>query len=234
MEDAIIEKLEKSIQEETIKVTNKIIESNIILDISAKSRAGAEISDYLEDKFEKNYKKFSNNIIYAEGAPKGATKNPWDLKIKLKLDDHIEEVWVDFKAIKTTGLDSNPDIGTPNKQIKIMQEGFFYILFVYVFYEEHRKGLKFTKINNSYTKGYFLKDISPTFRRNPKNQLQVNVSAEPVKRSREDFIKLLTNKIRESHERQIAISKKSLSEIDKIEDQLLIKNQEIIDNISSK
>ena len=62
---------------------------------------------------------------------------------------------------------------------------------------------------------YFLKDINHTFRRNPKNQLQVNISAKPELRTRVEFINLLFDKIEESHKRQIAISNKALEQIAK-------------------
>ena len=52
------------------------------------------------------------------------------------------------------------------------------------------------------TKVYFLKDISNTVRRTPTNQLQVNISAEPTYRTRDEFINLLMEKYREGLERQ--------------------------------
>jgi len=69
--------------------------------------------------------------------------------------------------------------------------------------------------DEEFVKIYFLKDISSTFRRNPKNQLQVNISAKPEERSREDFINVLFEKIGESHKRQIEISTKALKELEK-------------------
>lgn len=95
------------------------------------------------------------------------------------------------------------------------------MLYVYVYYQEHENGLEFVKLNDFFTKAYFLKDISHTFRRNPKNQLQVNMSAEPEYRTREDFIKLLIGKIKESHIRQIKISEKSLAVLDKAQSELI-------------
>ena len=47
-----------------------------------------------------------------------------------------------------------------------------------------------------------------------KNQLQVNISAEPEERTREEFINLLFNKIKESHKRQILISTKILKRLE--------------------
>ncbi|MEX0595105.1 MAG: hypothetical protein WD512_01305 [Candidatus Paceibacterota bacterium] len=115
---------------------------------------------------------------------------------------------------------SNPDIGTPNKILKLIKDGNFYHAYIYVFYQQSEKGLTFEELDSEYTKLYFLKDISSTFRRNPKNQLQVNVSAKPEYRTREEFIKLLFEKIKESHKRQIKISDKALKEVEDLEKEL--------------
>jgi len=220
-----IKNLENLIIDEMDKVILKIINDFQELNISAKSRAGAEISDFLEDKFVE-YTKSNKFFTKSEKSPQGATKNPWDAKTVFCLNNLQEIIWIDFKALKTSGKDSNPDIGTPNKIVKFIKEGNFYLLYVYVFYEETEKGLKFVKINGGYTKSYFLKDINHTFRRNPKNQLQVNMSAIPEYRTREDFIKLLVKKIKESHERQIKISDKALKNLSEEEKTLLKKNKE--------
>ncbi|OGF20630.1 hypothetical protein A2Y83_03700 [Candidatus Falkowbacteria bacterium RBG_13_39_14] len=220
-----IKKFENLIVNEMDKVILKIINDFQELNISAKARAGAEISDFLEDKFVK-YTKNDKFFTKSEKSPRGATKNPWDAKTVFCLNNFQEIIWIDFKALKTSGKDSNPDIGTPNKIVSFIKEGNFYLLYIYVFYEETKKGLKFVKINGEYTKSYFLKDINHTFRRNPKNQLQVNMSELPKYRSREDFIKLLVNKIRESHERQIKISGKALKNLSQEESILLKKNKE--------
>ena len=82
------------------------------------------------------------------------------------------------------------------------------------------------KINGDFIKLYFLKDIHHSFRRNPKNQLQVNISEKPEYRSRKSFIKLLMKKISESYNRQIKISQKALKRISKEEKALLKKNKE--------
>ncbi len=220
-----IEDYEKLICEEINKVVVGIIESNKILNISAKARAGAEISDWIEEKFVEKTQEhpFLKNT---ESAPKGKTKNPWDARTNFVLKNHTEDIWIDFKALKVSSADSNPDIGTPTKILNHILSGSFYLLYVYIYYQEHKNGLEFVKLNNNFTKSYFLKDISHTFRRNPKNQLQVNMSEEPEYRSRKDFIKLLIEKIKESHVRQIEISKKSLAQIDKTESKLLKINSE--------
>ena len=206
-------------------VIENIVISNTSPKITATGRVGAQISDYLEEKF---FEKIaSNNCKYLcnpEKAPKNQTKNPWDARCNFVLNEAMDDVWIDFKAIQITRLDSNPDIGTPNKVIDFIKAGKFYILYVYVYYEAQNGEVHFVKSNNKYSKTYLLKDINHTFRRNPKNQLQVNVSASPEVRSRKEFIELLCSKIKESHERQIQISQNALNEIEKIYNDLLQAN----------
>jgi len=220
-----IKNFEKLVIEKLDKVILKIIKDYPQLKISAKARAGAEISDFLEEKFVE-YSRSNKFFENSEKSPKGATKNPWDAKTIFCCKNIQEIIWIDFKALKILGKDSNPDIGTPNKIISFIKEGNFYLLYVYVFYEETNNGLKFVKLNNKYAKLYFLKDISHTFRRNPKNQLQVNMSEPSEYRTREEFVKLLMRKIKESHERQIKISQKTLKKLSAEEKILLRKNKE--------
>lgn len=228
-----IHKFETLILNELKSVTEKILKNNPKPAISAKSRAGAEISDLLEKQFvieTKDHTYFKRS----QSSPKGATKNPWDAMTYFCLNGHEELIWIDFKAVKVSSADSNPDIGTPDKVIKLIKEGAFYLAYVFVYYKDIDNGLEFVKnSDNEYVKTYFLKDISSTFRRNPKNQLQVNISAKPEYRSRAEFIDLLFNKIKESHKRQIDISLKALKQIEKskIKDVLLKKNYEQEENI---
>ncbi|MDR1558021.1 MAG: hypothetical protein LBS88_13480 [Tannerellaceae bacterium] len=214
-------------------VVDSIIINNPELNISAKARAGAEISDWLEEKFvelTQNHDYFENS----ESAPKGSTKNPWDARTVFKWNDIREEIWIDFKAFKITSADSNPDIGTPNKIFKLIREGNFYHAFIHVFYQSKGNGLEFVNYNDSYSKLYFIKDISSTFRRNPKNQLQVNISSPTEYRTREDFIKLLIKKIKESHIRQIEISNRALKEIDQTESKLIEANKKSEEKLIKK
>jgi len=211
-----IEDFENLILQELQKVTISILNKNKSPLISAKSRAGAEISALLEKEFVIETK--SN--IYLKGSkasPVGATKNPWDAMTYFCIKEHKELIWIDFKAIKVQSADSNPDIGTPDKIINLIEGGHFYLVYIFVYYKETLTGLDFVPKPGSsdLVKLYFLKDIHHSFRRNPKNQLQVNISKEPEKRTRAEFIDLLFEKIIESHKRQIAISKKILEKIDK-------------------
>jgi hypothetical protein len=219
-----IKDFESLIVKEITNLVLSIIRDFNILNVSAKSRAGAEISDFLESKFVE-YSQQSNFLKNTEKSPKGATKNPWDVRTTFCFNTLEEVIWIDFKALKTSGKDSNPDIGTPNKVINFIKEGYFYLLYIYVFYEEVENGLRFVPIDITYIKSYFLKDIHHSFRRNPKNQLQVNMSKPPEYRSREDFVKLLMTKIKESHERQIKISEKTLKQLSKATEYLLKANR---------
>ena len=210
-----IKKFEALILSELKTVVEKILSNNPTPNISAKSRAGAEISSLIEEQFviETETHKYLKKSV---ASPAGATKNPWDAMTYFCINGHEELIWIDFKAVKVSSADSNPDIGTPDKIVDLIYSGFFYLDYIFVYYEETEHGLKFVKNSDEeFVKIYFLKDISSTFRRNPKNQLQVNISAKPEERSREDFINVLFEKIGESHKRQIEISTKALKELEK-------------------
>lgn len=208
-----IKEFESKILTELKSVVETILIKNPEPNISAKSRAGAEISSLLEEQFvieTANHQFLKKSVA----SPAGATKNPWDAMTYFSLNGHEELIWIDFEAVKISSADSNPDIGTPDKIIDLIYSGFFYLVYIFVYYEETQNGLKFVKnLDNEFVKIYFLKDISSTFRRNPKNQLQVNISAKPEERSREDFINILFEKIEESHKRQIEISTKALEKL---------------------
>ena len=223
-----IQEFEKKILNELKSVTEIILKKNPSPTISAKARAGAEISDLLEKQF---VIETQNHVYFKKSkfSPEGATKNPWDAMTYFCLNGHEELIWIDFKAVKVSSDDSNPDIGTPDKIFNLINQGAFYLAYIFVYYKESKSGLEFVQnSDNEFVKVYFLKDISSTFRRNPKNQLQVNISAKPEYRSRTEFINLLFDKIIESHKRQIEISIKKLKQFEDstIKNDLLIKNRE--------
>lgn len=228
-----IRKYENLVKKTITDVIKNIISNNEILNISARSRAGAEISDWLEEAFV-NATQDDKCLLDSEAAPKGKTKNPWDARCFFQFKDHKEEIWIDFKAFKLSGDDSNPDIGTPNKVIRFIEEGGFYLLYIHVYYKEYGNGLKFIKSEGEAVKSYFLKDISPTFRRTPTNQLQVNISAKPIYRTRKEFIEILMIKIKEGLIRQLAKAQKKLSDIDRQTDSLKIKNTHSQNSIEEK
>lgn len=182
-------------------------EHNYILPISAKSRSGAEISDYLEDLFVDYFKTHNHNRIYnAKGSPKGATKNPYDFCFNYRCKEFKEFddlIWADIKATKHTYEDSNPDLGTPEKIIKFIMDGHFYLLFVFFEYiptkDNETSFIAFS--DGKYVHCQFLKDINHTVRINPKPQFQVNINEPEEYRTIDDFIELFYKKYDESIDR---------------------------------
>lgn len=215
------EQLCKSIEQ----VVDKIIQMKLHLNISAKARAGAEISDYLEEQFVLSVNNGSGYLTDAFQAPRGATKNPFDAKCLFNFMERQEVIWIDFKAFKISSLDSNPDIGTPNKVIKFIKEGNFYLIYVLAYYEEDGDGLKFVKYNGNYTKVYPLKNVNHTFRWNTKNQFQVNMSAEPEYRTREEFVEMLIQKLKEGYARNLIKLQDKIDKLDDTYSQLINSNR---------
>lgn len=207
------------------EIFDNIITTQPFLNIRAKSRAGSEISEYLETEF-LEYVHANNPVLVSEPekSPKGATKHPFDARFVFDYQNRKEEVWIDIKAFKVSSADSNPDIGTINKVIRFIEEGNYYIVFVLVFYEESGEGLRFVKKNDKYVKVYPLKDVSRTVRLNPKHQLQINVSAEPEYRTRTEFIELLKRKHQECLIRMIEKSQKELEQLDAVYENLQSQN----------
>lgn len=200
--------------------TSILEENNYILPISAKSRSGAEISDYLEDGFVDFLIKNPHPRIYnAKGSPKGSTKNPYDFCFNYKNKDFNFDdlIWGDIKATKKSYADSNPDLGTPTKMIKFMLEGHFYLVFVFVEYEATQDGKTiFVPFDDGeYVHVMFLKDINHTVRINPKPQFQVNIHEPEEYRSKEEFIDLFLKKYKESVERIMKIQIRKKESLDK-------------------
>ena len=206
---------------------NVIKQYNFVLPISAKSRSGAEISDYLEDGFVDYLKKNPHTRIYKPlGSPKGHTKNPYDFCFNYKSDndDYIFDdlIWGDIKASKHSYADSNPDLGTPTKMIKFMRAGHFYLVFVFFEYDETDDGkTKFIQFDDGeFIHVMFLKDISSTVRINPKPQFQCNINAPEEYRTKREFLDLFLKKYKESIERKIKKQMKKKAELDKTFDEI--------------
>lgn len=196
-------------------VFEKIIDDmNNKINLRVHSRAGAEISDIFEKKFVEYVKNTSDTRIKnPEYSPEGATKNPFDIKFYYNYDNKEELIWGDIKAFNSKYKDSNPDLGTVNKVIKFMIDGNFYIVFILLEYTAiDDNTICFEKYadTNKYVKVELLKDIHPSFRLNPKNQLQVNYKLPFMYRNKKDFILLLEEKYKKSFERQYANAKKKL------------------------
>jgi len=225
-----IKKYQTDLISELETVINGIITEIPKLDIAVKKgeRVGDAISKFLEDSFvtkTESHALFSN----AEASPSGKTKNPWDARVNYTLQEFEQDIWIDFKAVNIENEDTNPDSGTPDKIISHILEGNFYLVFIYVFYKGSEEGLEFVSKNDKYVKAYLLKDISHTFRITPANQMQVNGSAEPEYRTREEFLRLLLIKKTESNERKL---KKAEQELENLKNGLFKKTNSTETKIS--
>ena len=193
---------------------------NYKLDISSRSRSGAEISDFLEEYFVKYLTDGSHPRIYnPKSSPKGKTKNPYDFCFNYKMEDGSfkfdDIVWGDIKAVSGSYNNSNPDLGTPSKVIKFMLNGHFYLMFVLFRYEPTSDGkTKFIPFdNNHFVRVSFLKDVNNTVRINPKPQFQVNINANDEYRTKEEFIDMFEKKYLQSLRRIIDDKTKKLNQI---------------------
>ena len=190
-ENLIITALKTAVQD--------IIEANPTLPIAVKQgeRQGDAISKFLENAFveyTQNHPHFKNT----QASPTGKTKNPYDVETFFEYNGHRELVWIDFKAVNIANEDSNPDSGTPDKIIKLIESGSFYLAYIFVFYQGSNSELSFVSKDDAFVKAYFLKDISRTVRITPANQLQVNYSQPPQYRTREAFLLFLIEKKKQS------------------------------------
>lgn len=194
------------------ELVGNIINTNPKLNIAVKKgeRVGDGISKFLENKF---VEFTQNNQYFKESlaSPEGKTKNPFDVETIFEINGHKELIWIDFKAVNVENDDTNPDSGTPDKVITLMQNGYFYLAYIIVYYQGFENGLEFVKHNNLYVKSYFLKNVSPTMRITPANQMQVNGFSETVYRTREEFLDFLLQKKIESNERKL---KKATQELE--------------------
>ncbi len=194
------------------ELVGNIINTNPKLNIAVKKgeRVGDGISKFLENKFvefTQNHQYFKESLA----SPEGKTKNPFDVQTIFEINGHKELIWIDFKAVNVENDDTNPDSGTPDKVITLMQNGYFYLAYIIVYYQGFENGLEFVKHNNLYVKSYFLKNVSPTMRITPANQMQVNGFSETVYRTREEFLDFLLQKKIESNERKL---KKATQELE--------------------
>ncbi len=199
--------------------TSILKEHNYILPISAKSRSGAEISDYLEDCFVEYLTQNIHERIYnPKSAPKGATKNPYDISFNYKYSDanFDDLIWGDIKATSTSYKNSNPNLGTPEKIIDFIMEGHFYLMLILFKYESTKDNrLRFKEFEDGrYVHCQFLKDINHSVRISPLPQFQVNIHKPEEYRTRDEFLELFYIKYQESIKRNIAKQEKKKSELD--------------------
>lgn len=207
-----IQEYEKLITDQLDELVGNIISQNPKLNIAVKKgeRVGDGISKFLENKFVE----FSNDHEYfcdSIASPEGKTKNPFDVQTVFKIKDHEELIWIDFKAVNVDNEDTNPDSGTPDKIITLIQNGHFYLAYIIVYYKGSDNGLEFVENDNKLVKSYFLKNVSSTMRITPANQMQVNGFSETVYRTREEFLDFLLQKKIESNERKL---KKATQELE--------------------
>jgi len=195
-------------------ILESILSGNPQLNIASKGRPGAEISSFLESEFvdaTKRHPFFSNS----ESAKESDTKNPWDAKTNFNFKNFEQEIWIDFKSFKSSAKNSNPAVGATNKMVKFINDGQFYLVYIYVYYKQSNKGIEFIIDNGSYSKIYLLKNINSSFWRDPTGQLQVNYKKEPEERTRTEFINLLFDKIKEGLERQLVNIQNKLDDIER-------------------
>ena len=209
-----IKEYEELIIAQLNKVVEQIIEKgpNLAIAVKKGERVGDGISKYLENKFvefTKEHENFTDSIA----SPEGKTKNPFDVQTFFEINNHRELLWIDFKAINVDNDDTNPDSGTPDKVLTLMNSGYFYLVYILIYYKGNETGLDFVKNNEIFVKSYFLKDVSSTMRITPANQMQVNGFAEPMYRTREEFLEFLLQKKIESNERKL---KKATEELENL------------------
>lgn len=207
---------ENLILSELKTIVENIIKQHPTLPIAVKQgeRQGDAISKFLENAFVKQTKEHQY-FKKSKASPTGKTKNPFDAETFFHYNGHDELVWIDFKAVNIDNEDSNPDSGTPDKIITLIKNGSFYLVYVFVFYQGSNTALSFVQKDKEYVKAYFLKDISPTVRITPANQLQVNYSQPPQYRTREEFIVFLIEKKKQSFERRLKKAQAALMELEK-------------------
>lgn len=209
-----IQEYETLITTQLDELVGNIINKNPKLNIAVKKgeRVGDGISKYLENKFvefTRDHKYFRDSLA----SPEGKTKNPFDVQTFFEVKNHRELLWIDFKAINVDNDDTNPDSGTPDKVLTLMHSGYFYLVYILVYYKGNESGLEFVKNKEKIVKSYFLKDVSATMRITPANQMQVNGFAEPTYRTREDFLDFLLKKKIETNERKL---KKATEELENL------------------
>ena len=209
-----IKAFEDLIKTEISAVITKVFDDipTLPIDVRQGERVGDAISKFLETKFVE----YTQEHFYfkeSQASPTGKTKNPWDAQTYFEINGYRELLWIDFKAINVDNDDTNPDSGTPDKVLTLMNSGYFYLVYILVYYKGNETGLDFVKNNEIFVKSYFLKDVSSTMRITPANQMQVNGFAEPMYRTREEFLEFLLQKKIESNERKL---KKATEELENL------------------
>lgn len=227
-------KYETQLVKELTQITNYTLIHGHRLDKlpASAGRVGATISDYLQDAFVKylhnpilKNELHVSNLSDPEAAPAAKTKNPWDARCDFNFINRKENIWLDYKALDINKVDSNPDIGTPNKVIKFIKHGGFYIIFLLIYYDKDKETghFHYVQYKHHWSNVYPLKDVSHshTMRVNPKPQMQVNMNADPEYRTRTEFINMLCEKLKESYKRTLKRTKNKMSKLDEEREEML-------------
>jgi hypothetical protein len=212
-------------------IFEEIIAENPTLPIRVGARVGAEISDILEDKFVQKAEN-KENILKVGGAPKGKTKNPYDIYFVYEFSSLEQQlVWIDIKATNLSYKDSNPDMGTYKKFIKFFGSGNYFAVYCKLAYLPKGEQLQFVKTpQDEIVTVFLLKDIHHSFRIQPNNQLQVNYAAPSEPRSLSEFIDLLKTKVQESLERKKKIIDREMKNLNNEFESI----KQIVQNILSR
>lgn len=184
---------ESRMKEIVIEIFEDILkQSDFKLNISVKARGGAEISEILQQKFKTYLDNYPNKFVELSNhkvAPSKSTKSPFDVAWDFEYNGIKDYIWGDIKTFRTGAEDSNPDMGTPNKLIKFMNEDHFYLCFILFKYSPTSEGLVFDLLDNKkHVDFFFLKDSPDDLRINPKPQFQMNISGKPKYRTRSEFL----------------------------------------------
>lgn len=198
------------------EIFESIFESNPILNIAVQQgeRQGDLISKTLENTFISavNHSEYFTN---STTSIMGKTKSPYDIQTFFKIKGVHEKMWIDFKAFNLDNTNSNADGGTFKKVIDFINQGDFYIVYVYCFYRGKGKNqLQFEKKDGRYTKIFFLKDINDKMHIPPTNQIQVDYRLPSEYRNRTEFIDFLIEKIKESYDRRSVDSRDMLEKLE--------------------
>ncbi len=198
------------------ELVGNIINANPRLNIAVKKgeRVGDGISKFLENKFvefTQNHQYFKESLA----SPEGKTKNPFDVQTIFEINEHKELIWIDFKAVNLDNDDSNADSGTFNKVIYLIQNGAFYLTYIYVYYRNSGiNEMEFSSnVDGDLVKVYFLKNIGENMHITPNNQMQVNFQEGNVDRTREEFINFFIEKVKKSYEYRSLDSKDMLEKL---------------------
>ncbi len=202
------------------ELVGSIIKSNPKLQIAVKKgeRVGDGISKFLENKFvefTQNHNYFKESLA----SPEGKTKNPFDVQTIFEINGHKELIWIDFKAVNLDNDDSNADSGTFNKVIYLIQNGAFYLTYIYVYYRNAGNAEMDFSANSDgkMVKVYFLKDIGENMHITPNNQMQVNFQEGNINRTRGEFVDFFIEKIYKSYEYRSLDSKDMLEKLNNSE-----------------